>query len=160
MQHTYIVIETSRSTFATSRLNTWNIRLQHVYIPIATYATSRSTFVTSKKTGSAWTWPSWWGTTVASKLRSGGRREQRPRRRPCWSCSKFTAGYWSGFWRSEAEARRRRLGPDIYAHARVSWRLDYLVSRHRRVTPNSWDSEIVAGWCPWFFSFALKGFST
>jgi hypothetical protein len=35
-----------------------------------------------------------------------------------------------------------------------------LVSRHRRVTQNSWDSEIVAGWCPWFFLFAFEGFST
>jgi hypothetical protein len=43
---------------------------------------------------------------------------------------------------------------------RVSWRVDSLVSRHRRVTQNSWDSEIVAGWCPWFFPFALEGFST
>jgi hypothetical protein len=48
----------------------------------------------------------------------------------------------------------------IYTLARVSWRLDSLVSRHRRVTQNSWDSEIVAGWCPWFFPFALEGFST
>ena len=26
------------------------------------------------------------------------------------SCSKFTLGYWSSFWRSEAEVRRWRLG--------------------------------------------------
>jgi hypothetical protein len=28
----------------------------------------------------------------------------------CWSCSKFTARYRPDFWRSEAKARRRRLG--------------------------------------------------
>jgi hypothetical protein len=29
----------------------------------------------------------------------------------CWSCSKFTARYRPGFWRSEAEARKRRRPP-------------------------------------------------
>ena len=46
---------------------------------------------------------------------------------------------------SDGEKRRlvtgglgRRLGPfGIYTLARVSWRLDSLVSRHRRVTQNS-----------------------
>jgi hypothetical protein len=33
-------------TFETNFWNTWNIRLQHVYITIATYAISRSTFAT------------------------------------------------------------------------------------------------------------------
>ena len=94
-------------------------------------------------------------------------------RHKCWSCSKFTSEYWPGFWRSEAEARPITLRPcvhggwggrsppryGIYTLARVLWRLDSFVSRHRRVTQNSWDSEIVAGWCPWFFSFALKEFS-
>jgi hypothetical protein len=35
----------------------------------------------------------------------------------CWSCSKFTARYRPGFWRSEAEARRcRRLGRSVAVH--------------------------------------------
>jgi hypothetical protein len=97
-------------------------------------------------------------------------------RKLCWSCSKFTPEYRPGFWRSEAESEAGPSGHarahtggagersppryGTYTLARVSWRLDSLVSRHRRVTQNSWDSEIVADWCPWFFPFALEGFST
>jgi hypothetical protein len=77
----------------------------------------------------------------------------------CWSCSNFTARYRPGFWRSEAEARRCRRVRYIYTLARVSWRLDSLVSRHRRVTQNSWDREIVTGWCPWFSPSHWRGFS-
>jgi hypothetical protein len=49
-----------------------------------------------------------------------------------------------GIGRASDEAKRRpvagglgRASDSIYAIAKVSWRLDYLVSRHRRVTQNS-----------------------
>ena len=66
---------------------------------------------------------------VPNSLQDIGRASDEAERRP-------VAG---GLGRSvaESEARPISIRYGIYALARVSWRLDSLVSRHRRVTQNS-----------------------